>query len=161
MPRRIRLEPHLTDDELHDRYRRAADPVERSHSHFLWLLASGMTATAVAAVTGYSAYWIGHIARRYNTDGPDGMRDRRHALCAGRPDLPASHLAELGAALAGPILRVTVGADVVWPPGSASVWDVRSAVNWAGAICDGSAPAGSRTCLGFCTSWGGRQSRAS
>jgi transposase len=60
-----------------------------------------MTATAVAAVTGYSAYWIGQIARRYNTDGPDGVRDRRHALCGGRPDLPASHLVELGTALAG------------------------------------------------------------
>src|SRR5258707_9184354 len=102
MPRHIRLEPHLTDDELQDRYRRAADPVERSHWHFLWLLAGGMTATAVAAVTGYSAYWIGQIARRYNTDGPDGVRDRRHTTCAGRPDLPASQLAELRAAVAGP-----------------------------------------------------------
>src|SRR5260370_38256276 len=102
MPRRIRLELHLTDDELHDRYRRAGDAVERSHWHFLWLLAGGMTATAVAAVTGYSAYWIGQIARRYNTDGPDGVRDRRHALCAGRPDLPAAQLTELGAAVAGP-----------------------------------------------------------
>src|SRR5215472_11874459 len=61
-----------------------------------------MTATAVAAVTGYSAYWIGQIARRYNADGPDGVRDRRHTRCAGRPDLPAAHLPELGAAVAGP-----------------------------------------------------------
>src|SRR5215469_10865590 len=53
MPRRISLKPHLTDNELHDRYRRAADPVKRSHWHFLWLLAGGMTATTVAAVTGY------------------------------------------------------------------------------------------------------------
>ncbi len=102
MPRSIHLEPHLTDDELHKRYRAAADPVERSHWHFLWLLAGGLTATAVAAVTGYSAYWIGQIARRYNADGPDGMRDRRHTLCGGRPALPGGRLAELGAALAGP-----------------------------------------------------------
>jgi hypothetical protein len=95
MPRRIRLEPHLTDDELHDRYRRAGNAVERSHWHFLWLLASGMTATAVAGVTGYTAYWIGRIARRYNTDGPDGVRDRRHAMHAGRPALPTSRLQEL------------------------------------------------------------------
>jgi hypothetical protein len=53
--------PHLTNDELHDHSPRAADPVERSHWQFLWLLAAGMTATAVAAVaavaavTGYSA----------------------------------------------------------------------------------------------------------
>ena len=102
MPRRIHLNPHLTDDELQKRYRAAADPVERSHWHFLWLLASGMTATAVAAITGYSAYWIGQIARRYNTDGPGGVRDRCHATCAGRPVLPASQLPELGAAVAGP-----------------------------------------------------------
>src|SRR5260370_42288740 len=61
-----------------------------------------MTATAVAAVTGYSAYWIGQIARRYNTDGPEGVRDRRHAMCIGRPALPASHLTDLRAAVASP-----------------------------------------------------------
>src|SRR5215469_12486770 len=102
MPRHIRLEPHLTDDELYKRYRAADDPVERSHWHFLWLLAGGMTATAVAAVTGYSAYWIGQIARRYNNEGPEGVRDRRHTVCAGRPDLPASHLPELRAAVSSP-----------------------------------------------------------
>src|SRR5260370_10103966 len=56
MPRRIHLAPHLTNDELQDRYRRAHDPVERSHWHFLCLLAGGMTATAGSASTGYSAY---------------------------------------------------------------------------------------------------------
>jgi transposase len=61
-----------------------------------------MTATAVAAVTGYSANPVGRTARRYNTHGPDGVRDRRHTTCAGRPHLPASQLAELRAALAGP-----------------------------------------------------------
>jgi hypothetical protein len=61
-----------------------------------------MTATAVAAVTGYSAYWIGQIAKRYNADGPDGMRDRRHVICTGRPDLLASRLAELAMAVADP-----------------------------------------------------------
>ena len=55
MARRISLEAHLTVEELEGRYRRIPDPVERSHWHFLWLLAGGMTATAVAAVTGYSA----------------------------------------------------------------------------------------------------------
>lgn len=102
MPRHIHLIPHLTDDELQKRYRAAADPVERSHWHFLWLLASGLTATAVVAVTGYSAYWIGQIGRRYNTAGPDGVRDWRHTLGARRPGLPASQLADLRAAVTGP-----------------------------------------------------------
>lgn len=102
MPRRIHLESHLTDDELHSRYRHTCDPVERSRWHILWLLGGGLTASAVAAVTGYSAYWIGQIARRYNTDGPDGVRDRRHVVCAGRPALPAADLTQLGTAVAAP-----------------------------------------------------------
>jgi hypothetical protein len=62
MPRRIHLAPHLTDNELQKRYRAEADPVERSHWHFLWLLAGSMPATAVAGIAGYSAYWIGQVA---------------------------------------------------------------------------------------------------
>jgi hypothetical protein len=77
MPRRIRLYPYLTDHELHQQYRHAHDPVERSRWQFLWLLARGLTATAIARVTGYSAYWIGQIARRYNRAGPDEVRDQR------------------------------------------------------------------------------------
>ena len=55
MSRRTCLAPNLTDDKLHDRYRHAADPVEHSQWHVLWLLAGGMTAIVVPAVTGYSA----------------------------------------------------------------------------------------------------------
>src|SRR5260221_2978265 len=95
LPRRIHLEPHLTDDELHKRYRRTADPVERSHWHFLWLMAGGMTATAPAAITGYSAYWIAPVARRYNPDAPAGVPTPRHAISIGRPALPRSHLPAL------------------------------------------------------------------
>ena len=142
MPRRIHLEPHLTEEELHSRYRQACDPADRSHWHFLWLLAGGMTATAVAAVTGYSAYWIGQIARRYNTGGPDSVRDRRHATCAGRPDLSATQRAELERLWANPIPRAIAGADARWPPGSVPVSDVACAGRPAGPIYGGSAPAG-------------------
>jgi hypothetical protein len=56
MPRRLHLALRLTNNELHDRPHRAHEPVERSHRHSLWLLAGGMTALAVAAVTGKSPY---------------------------------------------------------------------------------------------------------
>jgi hypothetical protein len=52
------------------------------------LLAGGMTVTAVAAVTGYSAYWIGQIAKRYNSDGPASMRDRHFASTLGTGGCP-------------------------------------------------------------------------
>jgi transposase len=101
MGRHIHLEPHLTADELALRYRRARDPVERSRWHFLWLLGRGMTALAAAAVTGYSAYWIGQIARRYNREGPDGVRDKRHRAGRRRYLLSEGQRAELRDALAG------------------------------------------------------------
>jgi hypothetical protein len=58
MPRRIRLESYLTYEELHDRYRRAGDPVDRSQWYCIWLLSRGFTDKSIAAVTGYSAYWF-------------------------------------------------------------------------------------------------------
>src|SRR5258708_11949924 len=84
MARYIHLEPHLSADELARRYRDTKDPVERSRWHFLWLLARGLTAKAIAGITGYSAYWIGRIARRYNERGPDGVKDQRHRVRSGR-----------------------------------------------------------------------------
>src|SRR5215813_7645078 len=102
MPRRIRLHPYLTEHDLHERYRYAHEPVERSRWHFLWLLARGLTATAIARVTGYSAYWIGQIARRYNAAGPDGVRDRRRRARDRRTALSDKQAADFRAALARP-----------------------------------------------------------
>jgi transposase len=78
MARHIHLQPHLSVDELERRYRAAKEPNERSWWQILWLLSQGHTAVQVAAVTGYSAYWIGQLAKRYNAQGPAGMYNRRH-----------------------------------------------------------------------------------
>lgn len=102
MARRIHLASHLSREELAARYRHAKDPVARSHWQMLWLLSGGHTAQQIGQVTGYSAYWIGQIARRYNTEGPAGMEDRRHQGC-GRPALVSAPLQEeLRQALHGP-----------------------------------------------------------
>ena len=78
MARHLHLQPYLSVAELERRYRSAHDPNERSWWQILWLLSQGHTAVSVSAVTGYSAYWIGQIAKRYNTDGPEAMQNRRH-----------------------------------------------------------------------------------
>ena len=78
MARHIHLQRHLSVDELEHRYRAAKEPNERSWWQILWLLSQGHTAVAGSAVTGYSAYWIGQIAKRYNEQGPEGMHNRRH-----------------------------------------------------------------------------------
>jgi transposase len=103
MARCIRLEPHLEVDELERRYRAAKEPHERSWWQILWLLARGRTARDLAEVTGYSAYWIGQIAKRYNAAGPAGMHNRQYTHShRAAPLLSEEQLAELAAAVRGP-----------------------------------------------------------
>lgn len=101
--RRIKLAAHLKTDELEQRYRSARDATERSRWQIIWLLSKGQLAREVAESTGYSAYWIGQIARRYNTEGPDGMHNRRQTNGNASPKLLSSaQLEELRQALSGP-----------------------------------------------------------
>ena len=79
MPKTIKLKAHVESEELENRYRKANDPVLRSHYQILWLISSGNTTTEVMEVTGYARGWIQQIARRYNSGGPDALGDRRHA----------------------------------------------------------------------------------
>jgi transposase len=78
MPKTIKLEPHLGSEELENRYRKAKDPVERSHYQIVWLISEGKTTRQVMEATGYSRGWIQQLARRYNAYGPGSLGDRRH-----------------------------------------------------------------------------------
>jgi transposase len=101
--RRIHLAPYLESDDLEQRYRQAREPHERSWWQILWLLSRGQTAKTIAQSTGYSAYWIGQLARRYNEQGPAGMVNRQHTTSRRTPTLLSSaQLEELRQALAGP-----------------------------------------------------------
>lgn len=121
MPRRIHLQPHLTVAELETRYRVAKEPHERSWWQMLWLLARGQTATQVAQSTGYSPYWIGQLARRYNEQGPAGMRNRQHTTSRRQPALLSeAQQEELRRALGGPP-----------PEGRAGdLWTARAVAAW-------------------------------
>jgi transposase len=63
---------------LERRYKRARDPVERSHLQIVWLLSAGRRTEEVCEVTGYSPGWVRQVARRYNERGLEGLGDRRH-----------------------------------------------------------------------------------
>src|SRR5215210_2912051 len=78
MPKRLELSPHGSTEELEYRYRRARDPVERSHHQIIWLLSEGRTTKEVSEVTGYSVGWVRNIACRHNERGVEGLGDRRH-----------------------------------------------------------------------------------
>ena len=96
---------------------RPMTPSSAAAGSFLWLLARGLTATAIARVTGYSAYWIGQIARRYNRAGPDGVRDQRRHRRARHPLLSEEQHAALRAPLPSRIPPVTTGVGGRWRHG--------------------------------------------
>jgi transposase len=73
----VTITSHLSVDELANRYRKATDPIERSHFQIVWLLAQGKRVSEVAAATGYCANWIRILARRYNQGGPQALGDQR------------------------------------------------------------------------------------
>jgi|SRR5579883_974779 uncharacterized protein YerC len=78
MPKFVTIQPHLTIEELEQRYRRCSDLVESRHYQIIWLLAKGKTTAEVEEITGYSRGWIRRLARRYNQLGGSALCDRRH-----------------------------------------------------------------------------------
>jgi transposase len=117
MARRLNIPPHLTLDALEQRYRRAKDPVARSHWQILWLLTTGMPTAEVARVSRYSVNWVRELARRYREEGPAGIGDRRHGNPGAAPLLDAEQQAQLRVALGGPA-----------PNGD--LWTCRSVAAW-------------------------------
>jgi transposase len=119
MPKRLELSPHASTQELEHRYRKAKDPVERSHHQIVWLLSEGRTTHQVCEVTGYSPGWVRQIARRYNERGVEGLGDRRHRNpgAKGRALLDEAGEAELLEALQGP------------PPGG-GMWNGPKVARW-------------------------------
>lgn len=104
MPRLIKLVPHLSLSEIAARHASAPDPVTRTHWRLLHWVASGTKVARVARLTGYSAKWIGQLARRYNEQGPPAVEDLRHHNRGARPLLTPAQCVALTAALEGPAL---------------------------------------------------------
>ncbi len=122
MPRHINLQPHLTTEQLEERYRSAKEPHERSWWQILWLLSRSQTAKQIADSTSYSRYWIGQIARRYNEQGPAGMRNRQHTTSwRPAPMLSVELQEELRQAIAGPA------------PDYSKQWTARAVAAWISA----------------------------
>jgi len=119
MPKTIKLESHLTSEELENRYRKAHDPVLRSHYQILWLISEGKSTTQVMEVTGYSRGWIQQLARRYNEGGPEALGDRRHGDPGARDRalLSAEQQEELKEAL-------------LKPPPDGGMWNSRKVGEW-------------------------------
>ena len=76
----------------------------------------------IAESTGYTASWIGQIAKRYNAEGPAGMVNWQRTTSWRAPRmLSAQQQEELRAALAGPA------------PDGAKRWRARDVADWMAA----------------------------
>ena len=60
-------------------YRKASDPVLRTHLLMVWRMSLGDPIREVARMVGYSEKWTREIARRYEREGVGGLGDRRHS----------------------------------------------------------------------------------
>lgn len=119
MPKKIELYPHLSTEELENRYRGAKDPVERSHYQIVWLIAQGKTTSEVMEVTGYGRTWIQRLSRRYNRGGPEALGDRRHQNPGARDR-----------ALLTPQRREELSEALKEPPPDGGMWNSRKVAEW-------------------------------
>src|SRR5215204_1492930 len=64
--------------QLESLYRKASDPVVRTHLLMVWRMSLGDSIREVAGMVGYSQKWVREIARRYEEQGVERLGDRRH-----------------------------------------------------------------------------------
>ncbi len=72
------MQKQLESKWLEGLYRKATDPVLRTHLLMVWRLSVGDSVGEVAEMVGYSRKWVREIARRYESEGVEGLGDRRH-----------------------------------------------------------------------------------
>ena len=100
-------------------YRKASDPVLRTHLLMIWRMSLGDSIGEVARIVGYSRKWTTEIVRRYDSGGVEALGDRRHTNPGAkeRALLDEAGEAELVEALQGP------------PPGG-GMWSGPKVARW-------------------------------
>lgn len=76
----LEIVSHLPYDDIRKRERSCVSVVEREHWQILRLMSRpgyALSATEVALVVDRTPDAIRRVVRRYNTEGPDGLQDRR------------------------------------------------------------------------------------
>jgi transposase len=102
MARPITLKPHLTTEELRQRYRACQKPQEKVRWHALSLISQGTVAAEAARRTGRASSWITNLARRYNRKGVAAVARRQSTKPSHRAKVDAKVSTELAKALRAP-----------------------------------------------------------
>jgi len=76
VPPRAQLKPYLTARELQHHYQQAQDTVEARRWHLLHLVDQQWTIKQAAQLVGFNYDYAKDIIRRYNQEGPTGVKNR-------------------------------------------------------------------------------------
>ncbi len=109
MGRAIEVEFQHTADELWTAYKQSRCAVERRRLQLLALRAGGTSRQDVLEITRYSQPSYAAIMRRYQTEGLDGVLDRRHRN-SGAPTL----LSDAELLLLAQTIRADYAQGIVW-----------------------------------------------
>jgi hypothetical protein len=92
----------LESERLEKLYRKASDPVLRTHLLMVWRMSLG---DSVGEVVGYSKKWTTEILKRYERGGVEALGNRRHSNPGAkeRALLDEAGEAEMLEALRGPV----------------------------------------------------------
>jgi transposase len=99
MSRRIELQPHLSTEELYERYRACRQPNEKTRWRALYLISRGTLAGEAGRRVGRTSGWVTQLTQRYNERGAEAVPDRRGEAKPGPPPLVDAVASELDAAL--------------------------------------------------------------
>ena len=127
---RLPVAPHLSPEGIARRDRACRSGIEKAHWQALWPLTrtpTPPTPAAVAAQVGLTPAWVRTPLRRWDTEGPAGLADRRPARDGGRPELSAERQAALSEALQG---RPDDGG--LWTGPKAAAY---ARTRWGGVVC--------------------------
>ena len=117
MPRRTKLEPHLTREQLTKLIRGTREHVAKQQLQVINFIMQGMTQREVAQRCDYSTAWVHTIVRRYNQQGPEALRDHRKDN-PGRPYRLSDEV------------RQEMRAMVQGPPPGGGMWTGPLLVSW-------------------------------
>jgi len=113
---------HLSAREIHKRYTQCKSSIEKTHWQIIWLLARkdhSLISDEVAKIIGCTPDWVRKLARRYNAEGPLGLRDKRSEN-GNDPLLKKNQFKKLEKALAK-------------APVDGGLWNCKKVSEWIGA----------------------------
>lgn len=118
MVRRMKLEGHLSEEELKARYKDAKDSIEKERWHCLWLISTGMPTSQVAKTVGRHPQTVREVVWHFNDGGPDSVLDQRKLAKGGvDPIIDQQGLEDLKMALEQ-------------PPSDHGIWDGPKVARW-------------------------------